>query len=92
MRSPAISADIREPSRSGSLSMSRASPPLLDPKLSSEVATFLSDVEDAEDYTKGKITDVNQVAVKATGEHTLQVVTAKAALGNCLACSPELGW
>ncbi|MGC1579042.1 MAG: peptide ABC transporter substrate-binding protein [Beijerinckiaceae bacterium] len=52
---------------------------ILDPKLSSEVATFLSDVENADDYNKGKITDVNQVAIKATGEHTLQVVTAKAA-------------
>ena len=44
---------------------------ILDPKLSSEVATFLSDVENADDYNKGKITDVDQVAIKATGEHTL---------------------
>ncbi len=33
----------------------------------SEVAAFLVDVENAEDYNKGKITDVNQVAIKATG-------------------------
>src|SRR5215469_2485615 len=52
---------------------------ILNPKLSSEVATFLGDVENADDYSKGKIADVNQVGVKATGEYTLQVVTAKPA-------------
>jgi oligopeptide transport system substrate-binding protein len=52
---------------------------ILDPKLSSEVAAFLIDVENAEDYSKGKITDVDKVAIKAMGEHTLQVVTAKVA-------------
>ena len=52
---------------------------ILDPKLSSEVAAFLVDVENAEDYNKGKITDVSKVGIKATGEYTLQVVTAKPA-------------
>src|SRR5882724_4980575 len=52
---------------------------ILDPKLSSEVAAFLIDVENADDYSKGKITDLDKVAIKATGEHTLQVVTAKVA-------------
>src|SRR5882724_12009481 len=52
---------------------------LLDPKLASEVAAFLVDVENAEDYNKGKIADINQVGIKATGEYTLQVVTAKVA-------------
>jgi oligopeptide transport system substrate-binding protein len=52
---------------------------ILDPKLSSEVAAFLVDVENAEDYNKGKITDLDKVAIKATGENTLQVVTAKVA-------------
>src|SRR3954451_5874084 len=52
---------------------------ILDPKLSSEVASFLYDIENAADYNKGKITDVNQVAIKATGEFTFQVVTAKVA-------------
>jgi oligopeptide transport system substrate-binding protein len=52
---------------------------ILDPKLSSEVASFMYDIEHAEDYNKGKITDVNQVGIKATGEYTFQVVTAKVA-------------
>lgn len=52
---------------------------ILDPKLGSEVASFMYDIEHAEDYNKGKITDVNDVAIKATGELTLQVVTAKVA-------------
>jgi oligopeptide transport system substrate-binding protein len=52
---------------------------ILDPKLSSEVAAFLVDVENADDYNKGKITDVSKVAIKATGEYTLQVVTSKPA-------------
>ena len=52
---------------------------ILDPKLSSEVAAFLVDIENADDYNKGKITDVSKVGIKATGEYTLQVVTAKPA-------------
>src|SRR5271169_6843667 len=52
---------------------------ILDPKLSSEVASFMYDIEHAEDYNKGKITDVDQVGIKATGEYTFQVVTAKVA-------------
>src|SRR5882724_968741 len=42
---------------------------ILDPKLSSEVATFLGDVENAEDYGKGKITDVILNGMKATGDN-----------------------
>jgi oligopeptide transport system substrate-binding protein len=52
---------------------------ILDPKLSSEVAAFLVDVENADDYNKGKITDVSKVGIKATGDYMLQVVTAKPA-------------
>jgi len=52
---------------------------ILDPKLSSEVASFMYDIENAEDYNKGKITDVNAVGIKQTGEFTFQVVTAKVA-------------
>jgi oligopeptide transport system substrate-binding protein len=52
---------------------------ILDPRLSSEVAAFLVDIENANDYNKGKITDVSKVGIKATGDYTLQVVTAKPA-------------
>jgi oligopeptide transport system substrate-binding protein len=52
---------------------------ILDPKLASEVASFMYPIENAEDYNKGKIADANQVAIKATGEHSFQVVTAKVA-------------
>jgi oligopeptide transport system substrate-binding protein len=52
---------------------------ILDPKLSSEVAAFLVDVDNAEDYNKGKITDVSKVGIRATGEYTLEVITSKAA-------------
>jgi oligopeptide transport system substrate-binding protein len=50
---------------------------ILDPKLSSEVASMMYDVEGAEEYNKGKIADVNAVGIKQTGEFTFQVVTAK---------------
>lgn len=49
---------------------------ILDPKTASEVAVFLDDIENADDYNKGKITDASKVGIKATGEYTLQVVTA----------------
>jgi oligopeptide transport system substrate-binding protein len=49
---------------------------ILDPKTGSEVAVFLSDIENADDYNKGKITDFSKVGIKATGDYTLQVVTA----------------
>jgi oligopeptide transport system substrate-binding protein len=49
---------------------------ILDPKMASEVAVFLGDVENADDYNKGKITDPAKVGIKATGDYTLQVVTA----------------
>ena len=52
---------------------------LLDPKLGGEVASMFYDVENAEDYNKGKVTDINQVGIKETGEHSFQVVTAKPA-------------
>ena len=48
---------------------------ILDPKTGSEVAVFLSDVENADDYNKGKITDFSKVGIKATGDYTFQVVT-----------------
>ena len=48
---------------------------ILDPKTGSEVAVFLSDIENADDYNKGKITDFSKVGIKATGDYTLQVVT-----------------
>ena len=49
---------------------------ILDPKTGSEVAVFLSDIENADNYNKGKITDAGKVGIKATGDYTLQVVTA----------------
>ncbi len=49
---------------------------ILDPRLASEVAPFLSDVENAEAYNKGKITDPDAVGIKATGEFTFQVKTS----------------
>jgi len=52
---------------------------LLDPKLGGEVASMFTDVENADDYNKGKITDINQVGIKQTGDYTFQVVTAKPA-------------
>ena len=52
---------------------------ILDPKMASEVATFLGDVENADAYNKGKITDADAVGIKATGEYTFQVVTATVA-------------
>ena len=48
---------------------------ILDPKTGSEVAVFLSDIENADDYNKGKITDFSKVGIKATGDYTFQVVT-----------------
>lgn len=48
---------------------------ILDPKTASEVAAFLSDVENADAYNKGTLADVNEVGIKATGEYTFQVVT-----------------
>jgi oligopeptide transport system substrate-binding protein len=52
---------------------------ILDPKLSSEVAAMMYDIDHAEDYNKGKLADVNEVGIKKTGELTFQVVTAKVA-------------
>lgn len=52
---------------------------ILDPKRSSEVASFMYDIDNAEAYNKSKITDASQIGIKATGEYTLQVVTAKVA-------------
>ncbi|MGE6744239.1 peptide ABC transporter substrate-binding protein, partial [Allorhizobium pseudoryzae] len=52
---------------------------ILDPKTASEVAPFLNDVENADAYNKGKITDANMVGIKATGDNTFQVVTAAVA-------------
>src|SRR5882724_6683051 len=52
---------------------------IFDPKLGGEVASLIYDVENAEDYNKGKITDINQVGIKATGDYSFQVVTAKVA-------------
>ncbi|WP_119302299.1 peptide ABC transporter substrate-binding protein [Dongia deserti] len=52
---------------------------ILNPKVASEVAVFLSDIENAEAYNKGTITDASQVGIKATGDYTLQVVTGKVA-------------
>jgi len=52
---------------------------ILDPKVASDVAAFLSDVENADQYNKGTITDASQVGIKATGEYTFQVMTAKVA-------------
>jgi oligopeptide transport system substrate-binding protein len=52
---------------------------ILDPKLGGEVASLIYDIENAEDYNKGKIADVSQVGIKATGDHTFQVVTTKVA-------------
>jgi oligopeptide transport system substrate-binding protein len=49
---------------------------ILDPKVGSEAASFLSDVENAMDYNKGTITDAEKVGIKATGEFTFEVVTA----------------
>jgi len=52
---------------------------LLDPKLGGDVASMFYVVENAEAYNTGKITDVNQVGIKATGEYSFQVVTATVA-------------
>ena len=52
---------------------------ILDPKLGERGRLDFYDVENAEDYNKGKVTDVSQVGIKATGENTFQVVTAKPA-------------
>lgn len=48
---------------------------LLDPKLGGDVASMLYVVENAEAYNTGKITDVSQVGIKATGDYSFQVVT-----------------
>ena len=50
---------------------------ILEPKLSSEVAAMMFDIENAEDYNKGKIADVNAVGIKKIDDFTFQVVTAK---------------
>ncbi|MGH0332570.1 MULTISPECIES: peptide ABC transporter substrate-binding protein [Sinorhizobium] len=52
---------------------------ILDPKTASEVAVFLSDIEKAEAYNKGELSDASQVGIKAIDQYTLQVVTGKAA-------------
>ncbi|WP_322884574.1 peptide ABC transporter substrate-binding protein (plasmid) [Sinorhizobium medicae] len=52
---------------------------ILNPMTASDVAVFLSDIENADAYNKGTITDASRVAIKATGDYTLQVVTGKIA-------------
>src|SRR6185295_18623565 len=52
---------------------------LLDPKLGGDVASMFYVVENAEAYNTGKITDVNQVGIKARGEYSFQLVTATVA-------------
>ena len=52
---------------------------LLDPKLGGDVASMFYVVENAEAYNTGKITDVNQVGIKATGEYSFEVITANVA-------------
>ncbi len=51
---------------------------ILDPKLASDAAQFLTDVVNAKDYNTGKITDPDQVGIKAIDDTTLQVTTTDA--------------
>ena len=52
---------------------------MIDPKMGGEVAPFMYDIENASAYNKGEIADVNQVGIKATGDYSFQVVTARVA-------------
>ena len=49
------------------------------PKLASDTATFYSAIKGAEDYSAGKLKDVNEVAIKAVDDTTLQVKMDKPA-------------
>ena len=51
----------------------------IDPKLASDTATFYSAIKGAEDYSAGKLKDVNEVAIKAVDDTTLQVKMDKPA-------------
>jgi oligopeptide transport system substrate-binding protein len=51
----------------------------IDPKLASDTATFYSAIKGAEDYSAGKLKDVNEVAIKAMDDTTLQVKMDKPA-------------
>jgi oligopeptide transport system substrate-binding protein len=51
----------------------------IDPKLASDTATFYSAIKGAEDYSAGKLKDVNEVAIKAIDDTTLQVKMDKPA-------------
>jgi oligopeptide transport system substrate-binding protein len=51
----------------------------INPTLASDTATFFSAIKGAEDYTSGKLKDVNEVAIKAIDDLTLQVKMAKPA-------------
>src|SRR5262245_13499040 len=51
----------------------------IDPKLASDTATFYSAIKGAEDYSGGKLKDVNEVGVKAIDDMTLQVKMDKPA-------------
>ena len=53
---------------------------LLDPKTASEYAYFLYDIRNAAEYNGGKITDPDEVGVKALDEQTLQVELKKPAV------------
>ncbi len=50
---------------------------LLSPTTAASYAYFLFDVKGAEDFNKGKITDFNQVGVKALDDQTFEVKLAK---------------
>jgi len=49
----------------------------IDPKLSSEVATFYDPIQGASNYAAGKSKDPNEVAIRAVDDYTLQVKLAQ---------------
>jgi oligopeptide transport system substrate-binding protein len=49
----------------------------IDPKLSSEVASFYDPVKGAKDYSSGKIKDPSLVAIRAVDDYTLQFTLAE---------------